>query len=528
MSEKYFYTYRSLSGDDYLGKGCLFLVDRPGSLAEVAGMFAANDVNIVFFHYNRSEHPNRVLIEVRGRAEDALHAITSRLSEAGFIGGHLPEPRHDLGVTDTRSILKIEVQLPHVPGALGKFARLLSEHDANVIYMSYHEDISETSAHFSIVTGNPGEIETILRKMNEKDYYYGLVYKGAEQREIEDVIGLNLIERFFFNLRKLLDTDDVENLRRLVHSSQRLSDALVRFSAEAGRHFEVGNITTNILAFASASAARTGEKFTFRRLPSLVFDRVRFHTFRVPTGGNIIILESDEELVMIDGGYGIYYEDVKAMMREQGLDPRKVRRIYLSHADADHAGMSGYFAEEFGSCVHLHKAAKGILEHENRAWGSDTPLLELNHCFTTLVNEFTKFKMTGNWIPYSSQTGERIAGFPVLDQFELMGQTYKVLESIGGHIPGQVFFLSFDSGLVFTGDYLLLTGSLGIAERDVLNLPRFMMTSTNVDSALFRREMAMLKELTVTMGRHPCMSGKRVVIVPGHGDYYSSGSDTSS
>ena len=81
------------------------------------------------------------------------------------------------------------------------------------------------------------------------------------------------VERFFFHLRRLLNTDDIERLRKIVDSSRRLSDLLVKFSREAGKHFEVGDITTNVLAFASASLVKTGKGFSYRRLPTLTLDR---------------------------------------------------------------------------------------------------------------------------------------------------------------------------------------------------------------------------------------------------------------
>lgn len=522
MNNGYFHIYTSdFSGGEFLGRGCIFLVDRPGSLAEAASMFAGYGINIIFFHYNRSEHPNRVLIEVKGKNKDALNLVAEELSQSNLVWGQLPAPQLVLGVVDTRSILRIEVQLQHRPGTLGEFAKLLATHNANVIYMTYHEDLSETSAHFSIATQNPEEIDMLLKEINELGYYYSLVYRGAEQKEIEDIIGLNLVERFFFNLRKLLDTDDIERLRKIVKSSQSLSDSLIKFSREAGKYFDAGDVTTSILAFASASLMKTGDRFSYRRLPPIILDQVRLHTFRLPTGCNMNILESDEELVMIDGGYGLYYEDVKAMLRENGLDPARVTRIYLSHADADHAGISGYFAGEFGSRVYLHREAEGILANENRAWGSETPLLELNHWFTALVNEFTQFRLSPGWIPYSSQAIEWINGFPVIDRFELSGQSYQVLGSEGGHIPGQVFFLSTDAGVVFTADYLLLVDTLSPWEREILNLPKFMMTTTNVDSRLFRREMDKLKELIIRIGTDLQARNKKTVVIPGHGDSYA-------
>jgi glyoxylase-like metal-dependent hydrolase (beta-lactamase superfamily II) len=521
MSARYFQIYRPESGHGgYLGKGCLFLVDRPGSLAELSSIFAKHDANIIFFHYNRSEHPNRVLLEVRSAAVEALNRAALELSNLNLVGGEFPMPQLELGVLDARNILKIEVQLLDRPGTLGEFARLLSRHNANVIHMAYHEDISETSANFSLVTQSAAEVDRLLKDINDSGYYCSLIYRGAEQKQVEDIIGLNLVERFFFHLRRLLNTDDIERLRKIVDSSRRLSDLLVKFSREAGKHFEVGDITTKVLAFASASLVKTGKGFSYRRLPTLTFDRVKFHIFKLPTGSNINILESNEELVMVDSGYGLYYDDVKSMLKENGLDPAKIKRIYLSHADADHAGLSGYFAEDFGTRVYLHEDTRGILEHENRGWGSDTPLLDLNHYFTVLVNEFTKFRVPGSWTAYGRKETERLNGFSVIDAFELGGQQYKVMESTGGHVPGQVFFISYDSGLIFTGDYLLRVDTLDNEERAILNLPKFMMTSTNVDSALFRQEMGMLKEFIAEFDADLRMRNRKAVIVPGHGDYY--------
>ena len=50
-----------------------------------------------------------------------------------------------------------------------------------------------------------------------------------------------------------------------------------------------------------------------------------------------------------------------------------------------------------------------------------------------------------------------------------------------------------------------------------VSVPRFMMVSTNVDSALFRREMDMLGEL---LGGLAAESPDGMTVIPGHGDYY--------
>lgn len=521
MDKDLFRIYHQESGSGYLAKISAYLPDRPGSLAGLAEIFSKHSINIILFHYDRSVHPNRVILEVTGSAIEAITSIRGELESMNFLNMESTPDSPEIGVLDTRNIVKIEVMLENKPGTLGGFARLLAEHEANVIYMFYNEDISQTSANVSLFTKDPDKVDVLLRDMNSRGYYYSVIYKGAEHREIEDVIGLNLTERFFFKLKKALKTDDISKLRRLIDSSRKLSDALVKFSSEAGKHFQEGGLITSVLAFASASLMKRGETFTYRKLPSMAVDGVTLHAFRLPTGGNIYILENNGAYVMIDGSYGLYYEDVKKMLSENGIDPALIKNIYLTHADADHAGLSGYFREEFGVSVHLHKDSAGIIENDNRAWGSSSPLLDLNHYFTVLVNDFTAASFPGKWTAYRDEESGSGPGLRVIDSFQLGAHNYRVIESLGGHVPGQVFFISYDSGLFFTADYLLLVESLDEGEREILNYPKFMMTSTNVNSSLFRREMEMLKQLAKDLDATMRNAGKEAFIIPGHGDYYS-------
>jgi glyoxylase-like metal-dependent hydrolase (beta-lactamase superfamily II) len=519
MGSGNFRIYSGLAGG-HLAKIKAFLPDRPGSLAELASRFARFGINIVFFHYNRSEHPNRVLLEVECRDEGPLLEARAGLEGQGFLEEPPLPSGMELGIMDTGSLLKVEARLENRPGALGRFAAVLRDHGANVIHMDYNEDVSGDSAGISLVTSDPGEVDRLLRDLTEHGYYYSIAYRGLGQREVEEVIGLNLVERFFFRLKGLLATEDIDRLKRIVDSSTSISQTLVRFSSEAGKHFEAGEVFTRVLAFASASLMKTGEDFSARRLEPASSGRVTLHAFRLPTGGNIHVLEAREECVMVDCGYGLYYDDVKRMLRDAGLEPSRIRRIYLSHADADHAGMSGYFAGEFGATVHLHRDAAGVIANEDRSWGSGFELSGLNHYFTRLVDEFTSSRPPREWVVYGREEKMRLGGFSVVDAFEIGGQTYQVIESLGGHVPGQVFFFSYESGLFFTADYLLLVESLSPEERETLNVPRFLMTSTNVDSALFREEMEALRTLALGLDHRLRPEGKRVLVVPGHGDYY--------
>ncbi|HTZ17860.1 MAG TPA: MBL fold metallo-hydrolase [Dissulfurispiraceae bacterium] len=515
-----FRIYRSEDREqDYLGKIRAYLDDRPGSLASLANLFAGYGINILYFSYNRSEHPNRVLVEVMSGDAKSLRSVRDSMLNNDLLESRRNQSM-ELGVTDIRNILRIDVRLENVPGTLGGLASMLQKHNANVIYLTYDSEISETTAAISMATKDAAEIDRLLKDMNEHGYDYSIKYNGAGQREVDDIIGLNLIERFFLRLRQLLHTEDIKRLRRLVESSRLLTENLVNFSNEMGKHYQEGEVLTNILAFATASRSTTGPAFTYHRLPSLTFGPVVFHAFKIPTGANIYLLEGDEELVMIDGSYGHYYEDVKAMLRQCGLDPSRVKRIYITHADPDHAGMSGYFAEEFGTQVYQHRRARGVLERQNRLWGTNSPIEGLNQYFTILVNTLTEMKVSHNWKEYGDSVLGRMGGFDVIDSFSIAGQVYRILECTAGHVSDQVFIVGMDSGLVFTADYLLLTESLTQSDRAILNLPKMMLTSTNADSVLFRKEMESLRRFILDFDDQLSTTGREVIVAPGHGDYY--------
>jgi glyoxylase-like metal-dependent hydrolase (beta-lactamase superfamily II) len=97
---------------------------------------------------------------------------------------------------------------------------------------------------------------------------------------------------------------------------------------------------------------------------------------------------------------------------------------------------------------------------------------------------------------------------------------FEVIESLGGHVPGQVFFYNRAFGLLFTSDYLLHVSSLSREEQDYLRLPRYLMTSTNTNSDVFRKETAMLRGLVREENKRLGLEGRFVRIFPGHGDYY--------
>jgi uncharacterized protein with ACT and thioredoxin-like domain len=364
---------------DLLVKFRVYLPDRPGSLAGFATAIAHVGGNISFFHYDRSTDSSRVAVEVQLEGEDSLSVLLQSLQENQYGFENAGGGPDEVLVTAVESILEIKVRLVNRPGSLAAFARLLAEHDANVIYMLYDEDIDPESANIVMATENPLEIDHLLKAVNEDGYHYRVLYRGSNEQEAAHIIGLKMVEKFFLRLKKLLPSSDVVEIKSLVESSQELYQDLVHFAAEAGNNLEAGDVFETVLTFASRSRSQTGEKFSATAMRPLRFHNwVTLLGFRLPSSENFYLLRDGDDLTMIDAGHGIYYEDIKRLIRKEGMDPAWVRRIYVTHPDTDHAGTSGYFEQEFGTAVFMHPGSADVITHMNRVHGISGGLLNLN------------------------------------------------------------------------------------------------------------------------------------------------------
>ncbi|MGD0234897.1 MAG: MBL fold metallo-hydrolase [Syntrophorhabdales bacterium] len=61
------------------------------------------------------------------------------------------------------------------------------------------------------------------------------------------------------------------------------------------------------------------------------------------------------ELVMIDAGFGESIDLVVSHVKEQGLNPRDISTVILTHCHVDHIGGADQFCHRFGSRLVMHK-----------------------------------------------------------------------------------------------------------------------------------------------------------------------------
>jgi glyoxylase-like metal-dependent hydrolase (beta-lactamase superfamily II) len=226
-----------------------------------------------------------------------------------------------------------------------------------------------------------------------------------------------------------------------------------------------------------------------------VTPEVTLFCFQLPGGGNIFVLQSADEQVMIDTGYGCYYPDVAEMFSFYGLDSTKFTKIIVTHGDTDHCGASGYY-----QCpVYMNKGTYDVILTNNRAQGSATQDSIPEQGYTTMINRLSGMHPTMNPQFFSEPQGETVGGFPLLDIMELAGLSFQILMSYGGHQHGLVYLLCREQGLLFTSDTILNLEYLS-EERSAYNqFAVYFLTTVNVDSELVRRERKALLALAHTI-----------------------------
>jgi glyoxylase-like metal-dependent hydrolase (beta-lactamase superfamily II) len=136
--------------------------------------------------------------------------------------------------------------------------------------------------------------------------------------------------------------------------------------------------------------------------------------------GAIYLLDLDE-LVLVDSGAGIGFEQTVKNIEAVGLNPVKISAVILTHCHMDHIGGAPLFRHQFGSQIVIHALDADIIErgdqHMTAAW-----------CFGVFLKPYSiDIKLRG-------EKGEILFGDQTLSWVH-----------IPGHSPGSIA-VYFDTG----------------------------------------------------------------------------------
>jgi len=92
---------------------------------------------------------------------------------------------------------------------------------------------------------------------------------------------------------------------------------------------------------------------------------MRFASLGSGSGGNALLVESDEALLLLDCGFGI--SEITTRLASSGIDPGDIDGIIVTHEHEDHGGGVAKLASRFDITVYLTRGTLSGLGMERRS-----------------------------------------------------------------------------------------------------------------------------------------------------------------
>lgn len=466
--------------------------DRPGSMQRAAEIVKRHEGNIKRIHYDRRIDSYTVFFEVTCGPEQYAQ-MNEELQAIGFLQISLAP----------LSFLKFNIYLANRAGALFEFLSHTTSAGANIAYMDFDDRGADPDRlTVSLTIEEDAAVDTLLNELKPR-YRLEILEYDTTGRNLDDTV---FYIRFAQQLRELLGETEDQFLMRLLHDVNHIVQSLTNLGQDPKQAFD--------------SILETGRELKRTTGPGFYADvqRVKVRSgelicLQLPCGGNVYLLRSGHDTAMIDTGYGIYHDDLVKAMHSLGIEEDAVSKIFLTHADADHAGAAGYFKAR----SYMHPGTMEILLRANRAYGSKIEGSILEEVYTRLINLFSRFNppAVGEYL-YPDAKG-REGAFDVIGELTVGRLRFKVLNGLGGHLHGQIYFLCEREGLLFTGDSLINFASFTPERERYNSLAKILMTTVNVDSDAAREERIGLMRIAKEMDAEQRRRGKRCLVCGGHG-----------
>ena len=468
--------------------------DAPGSLHRAAEIIKKYEGNINRIQYDRRIDPATVFYEVTA-SDESFEKITRDLAKIGYLQTSFKP----------LNFLKFCLYLPHKPGALNDFLNFTTSAGANIAFIDFddkgrHPDRLTVSLNLE----QNSVVDRLLDHLKSR-YRLEIIEYDTTGKHLDDTV---FYVRYAQEIRKLIGESEEEFLLSFLADANHIVQELMDHGNDPKKVFD------SILLTGQTLMTTTGDKFSaeVQRFP--LTETSTLFCFQPPCGGNIFLINTRDENVMIDTGYGIYHDDIMNMLSRYGLlDEQKISRIFITHADADHCGAAGFFSIP----VFMHKDTLEIIKKNNRAYGSRSEHSVLEEFYTKMINIFSRFYSPKNVQTFAASPLAMRGIFPVLGIVKINDLEMEILEGLGGHTCGQVYLYSQKAGILFAGDSVINFSSLTKDRADYSSLAAFLVTSVNVDSELAKKERKALLDLAFETDARLVAAGRRCLICGGHG-----------
>lgn len=467
--------------------------DKTGAFMLASKIIAKHNGNIVRVSYNKAVDLHTLFIDVVA-TDESLCEIAKELESVGYLNDKVSEIR----------VIIVNIKIPDVPGAVLPVLKILDRYDINISYInSSTNDTQYQNFKMGLLIENPKIIKMLLDDISEL-YQIDIIDYDDSERTLDNTI---FYIRLANEMQKLLSLS-TEKTIEFISESNRILQILQDKGENPDKVFDY------IRRFAYFISKHQGSNFKADIEKIKISDTVTLYSIQPPCGSNTYVLDITDELVLIDTGYAIYYDEMLNIFNELFPDwNERSKKIYITHADVDHCGL---LSKLEGVKIHLNeKSARSL--HRQLIGIAD--YREINDfCFG-----YSKLsRIISGYIPLDTDRFDIIdSGTPEdhnellhIGDFTIADLEFEVFEGSGGHIYGEMVFVCRKYGITFTGDNLVNITGFSTERSEFNSLAPYLMRSVNIDSLKATAMRNQIVSLIEDIGSH---NQKPCIICGGHG-----------
>ena len=444
------------------------LPDRQGTLREAMRIFSQHGVSVLRVSYNRLVDVHALFVDVWG-STSAIANAENELRAWRF----LPEQRPigqvyllELATDDDLSLL--EPVLTHI-----------SRNELNVTYVDARTDGAHKTIQIAVYSESIKELINLLDDI-KATCDVKLVPSSKRPPTLDNNYFMLSFAQHITSLLGLSDDDE----QKILINSNRIMQNLVRNEEDPFRPF------VSIRHIAETMAFYKNDSFVAAsRITHLTTEKgLRITGIEPPVGSNTWVLECDDLLLCVDGGYCCYAEYLERMLKELYPNWDKTRKEHvLTHGDTDHIGACGMFDRIYASGNTIDGFSfetMGIA-----TWREQNPLSFPYDC---IGNVFSQHRtpdlahMVCLGEPSPSALQQEL--FKRIDTLEVAPLTFEVWEGKGGHVRGETVFIERAHRICLSGDVFVNIHGQTKPQARFNALAPYLMTSVDSNPNLARQE----------------------------------------
>ncbi len=467
--------------------------DKAGAFLRASKIIAEYGGNIVRVSYNKAVDPNTLFLDIEAEGEK-LSEIERELLNTGYLNDRIAEIR----------VMEISVQIPDRPGAALPVLEILNRHNVNISYLNLSSDERfYQDFRAGLLIEEPALIKILL---DEISAIYRVDVVSCDSAE-ENLDNTAFYIRLANDMQKRFGLSD-EKTMQFITESNRILQALQSEGEDAGKVFRY------IRRFADFICRNKGAQFkaSVERLD--IDAEIALYIIRPPCGSNTFILEADGELVIIDTGFAVFEEEMMKIFLSIWPDfETRHKKVYITHADVDHCGLLSKLQNSEiilnkKSAESLRRQASGLPDFR------ESSVLGLGYSrISQIISGYTPPEPS-RFTVLDSETPEEHEDFLKIGVLRAGRLDFEILESSGGHLKGEMIYVSRERGIIFTGDLLINISGFAPETAEFNSFAPYLMKSVNVDSKRageMRREIIRIAEELSSKNNRPC------IVCCGHG-----------